>query len=78
MGPADDWRAQPPLPGWVPIPWGSNFDDDAEAAVDDAAGDDEDAVVVAAARDRAPRPRTRSNNEGCRSIPDYHSIHRPS
>ena len=65
MGPADDWRVQPvqpSLPGWAPIPWGSNFDDDAGPA-DDAAGDDEDAAVVAAARDRAPRPRTQSDNE---------------
>lgn len=65
MGPADDWRAvQLSLPGWVPIPWGSNFDDDAEpAAADDAAGGGEDAAVAAAARDRAPRARTRSGSE---------------
>lgn len=65
MGPADDWRAvQPPLPGWAPIPWGSNFDDDAgSVAADDAAGDGEGAAVVAVARDKTPQPRTRSGNE---------------
>lgn len=63
MGPADDWVVQLPLSGWALIPWGSNFDDDAgPVAADDAAGDGEDAAVVAA-RDRAPRPRTRSGNE---------------
>jgi len=58
MDPADDWRVQP-LPGWAPIPWGSNFDDDAGLA-DDAADDDEDAAVVVAVH-RAPRPRTQDN-----------------